>query len=320
MIKVEKLHKQYGGLNAVNHISFHVAEREKLVLLGTSGCGKTTTLKMINRLIEPTSGTIEINGKNVNHLNPTDLRRQIGYVIQNIGLFPHYTVEENIAVLPHLLQWNKPKIKNAVATIMERLQLPYDLYANKYPAQLSGGQQQRVGLGRALIAEPAVILMDEPFGALDPVTRATVRNEFLQMEEIQKKTAIVVTHDIQEAFEIGDRICFMDQGKIQQIGTAKEFIFHPANDFVRDFIKDQQFYLLLKSLTLNDIIHFLPQAIKKDEGMVIPLTESLYHVLDKMTSRGEDHTGWDTKNRINRQINFSSILGAIAQFKTHQSG
>ncbi len=245
MIKVEQLTKVFNSVKAVDDISFEVKEGENLVLLGTSGCGKTTTLKMLNRLIEPTSGQIFINGKNIQQQPPEELRRGIGYVLQNNGLFPHYTVAENIAVVPQLLKWGKAKIDNRVNELMEKLHLPVG-YLNKYPHQLSGGQQQRVGLARALVADPPVLLMDEPFGALDNVTRSKIHEEFKSLDELKRKTIILVTHDVQEAFELGDRICLMDKGKIIQEGTPAELLFNPVNDFVKEFLKHQRLQLELK--------------------------------------------------------------------------
>jgi len=218
MIKVDGVSKHFGKVNAVDDITFEVQEQENMILLGTSGCGKTTTLKMINRLIEPTSGNIFINGKNIADEQAETLRRSIGYVLQNNGLFPHYTVAENIAIVPQLLNWDKKKTEKRVTELMEKLHLSAD-YRNVYPNELSGGQQQRVGLARALVSDPPVLLMDEPFGALDNVTRANIHEEFKALDELKRKTIIMVTHDVQEAFELGDRICLMDKGKIIQSGT-----------------------------------------------------------------------------------------------------
>src|ERR1041385_4996523 len=215
MIRVEQLSKHFGAIKAVDGISFEVRDQETLILLGTSGCGKTTTLKMINRLIEPTSGRILIDGKNIQEQSPEILRRSIGYVLQNNGLFPHYTVAENIAIVPQLLKWDSKRIEKRIAELIEKLHLS-EGQLNAYPNELSGGQQQRVGLARALVADPPVLLMDEPFGALDNVTRSKIHAEFKDLDELKRKTVIMVTHDVQEAFELGDRICLMDKGKIDR--------------------------------------------------------------------------------------------------------
>jgi len=252
MIVAEHLSKQFNQTVAVDDISFEVKEGETLVLLGTSGCGKTTTLKMINRLAEPSGGRIRVNGKDVLEQNPDQLRRGIGYVLQNNGLFQHYSVAENIAIVPKLLKWDQQKIDDRTKTLLEKLHLP-ESYLPLYPNELSGGQQQRVGLARALMADPPVLLMDEAFGALDPITRASIRKEFKQLDELKRKTIVMVTHDVQEAFEMADRICLMDAGKIKQIGTPTELLFHPADPFVTSFLDEQRLQLELKAVSLNDL-------------------------------------------------------------------
>lgn len=208
MIKVQHLSKHYGSVKAVDGISFDVAEQENLVLLGTSGCGKTTTLKMLNRLIEPTKGQMQINGKDILNGPPEILRRGIGYVLQNIGLFPHYTIAENIAVVPKLMKWEDKRVKNRMHELLEKLHLPNNLL-NAYPNQLSGGQQQRVGLARALMADPPVLLMDEPFGALDEITRHKLDSDLLALWREQKLTVVFVTHSIHEAVFLSNRVVMM---------------------------------------------------------------------------------------------------------------
>lgn len=252
MIVAEHLSKHFGKAIAVDDISFEVKEGETLVLLGTSGCGKTTTLKMINRLTEPSGGRISVNGKDVLEQNPDQLRRGIGYVLQNNGLFPHYSVAENMAIVPKLLKWDQQKITQRANVLLEKLHLPEN-YLSLYPNELSGGQQQRVGLARALMADPPVLLMDEAFGALDPITRASIRKEFKNLDELKRKTIVMVTHDVQEAFEMADRICLMDAGKIRQIGTPAELLFKPADAFVASFLDDQRLQLELKAVSLNDL-------------------------------------------------------------------
>jgi osmoprotectant transport system ATP-binding protein len=252
MIRAENLTKTYNGALAVDNLSFEVAEGENLVLLGTSGCGKTTTLRMINRLIDPDSGTVYIDGSDIRKQKPEILRRGIGYVLQNHGLFPHYTVSENIAIVPRLLKWNNAAILERQNVLFEKLGLHPELM-DKYPAQLSGGQQQRVGLARSLMVNPAVLLMDEPFGALDNLTRIGIRKLFLEIDELAGKTIIMVTHDVQEAFEMGDRICLMDKGKILQIGKPEELLFHPSNEFVSDFLNEQRLQLELKALHVSEL-------------------------------------------------------------------
>lgn len=256
MITVSGLTKSFGDNKAVNDISFEVSEGENLVLLGTSGCGKTTTLKMINRLIAPDSGKITINGADITEGKPEELRRKIGYVMQSTGLFPHYTIQENIAVVPKLLHWPVDKTEQRTLELLEKFQLPQSIL-KLYPNELSGGQQQRVGLARALITDPAILLMDEPFGALDNVTRTGIQEEFKALEEFKRKTIVMVTHDVMEAFELADRICVMDKGKIIQIGTPKELLFKPTNDFVSKFLDGQRLALEFKTITIKDLWEFL---------------------------------------------------------------
>ena len=253
VIRASHLRKHFGGHAVVQDVSFEVAAGETLVLLGPSGCGKTTLLKMLNRLLEPDGGTIEINGQNVLSQRPEVLRRGIGYVIQQVGLLPHYTVAENIAVVPRLLGHAPAAIAARTTALLTRLHLPPARYAGQFPHQLSGGQQQRVGLARALAADPPIVLLDEPFGALDPLTRASVRREFRELEELRSKTVVLVTHDVTEAFELADRIMLLEAGRIQQLGTPRELLFRPANDFVRGFFAAERLALQLRTLTLSNV-------------------------------------------------------------------
>ncbi|HWB92518.1 MAG TPA: ATP-binding cassette domain-containing protein [Puia sp.] len=252
MIEVKDITKTFGAHTAVDHVSFTVKEGETVVFLGTSGCGKTTLLKMINRLLEPDSGEILIGGRRILDQRPEDLRRKIGYVFQNIGLFPHYTIAENIATVPRLLGWKNDRIAGRIATLMEKLQLKPEQYQSSYPQELSGGQQQRVGIARALAADPPVLLMDEPFGALDPITRFHVRKDFMQLDELRSKTIILVTHDIPEAFELADRILLMDKGRIIQQGTPDELLYKPAGEYVRQFLQEQRFQLEAQRIPAGD--------------------------------------------------------------------
>ncbi|MCG8320164.1 MAG: ATP-binding cassette domain-containing protein [Cytophagales bacterium] len=263
MIAVHEISKVYNDKNVVDHVSFEVKKGETLVLLGTSGSGKTTTLKMLNRLVPPTAGSIHIDGEDIMAEPPEKLRLRIGYVIQNIGLFPHYTVAENIATVPVLLNWEDNRISERIASLLQLMGLPQEM-AERYPSELSGGQKQRVGLARALAADPPIVLLDEPFGALDPITRRQIQTEFKELETLLDKTMVLVTHDIFEAIELGDRICLMHEGKIQQIGTPLALIFEPANEFVWDYFKTQRFQLEMKVLTLKDL---LPEIEPFDSGL-----------------------------------------------------
>jgi len=317
MIKVKDISKRFGKVKAVDTISFEVQEQENLILLGTSGCGKTTTLKMLNRLIEPTSGSISINGKNIADEQPEILRRGIGYVLQNNGLFPHYTVAENIAIVPQLLKWDKKKIANRTAELMEKLHLSSD-YLHVYPNELSGGQQQRIGLARALVSDPPVLLMDEPFGALDNVTRAAIHKEFKALDELKRKTIIMVTHDVQEAFELGDRICLMDQGKIVQSGIPADLLFKPANKFIKDFLKDQRLQLEFKAIRLLDIWDLLPNHHKEIHTSSLSTDTDLWAALEhfKFTDSETINISKD-KNDI-KTIGFEQLMSAFNQYKNKQ--
>ena len=235
MIEIKNIVKQYNGVPVINNLNLTVNDGEFVVLIGPSGCGKTTTLKMINRLIEADSGDILINGKSIHELNGEKLRRNIGYVIQQIGLFPNMTVEENICVVPKLLKWSKEEMSQRTHELLELVHMPYEENAKKYPNELSGGQQQRIGVLRALAAKPPVILMDEPFGALDPITRDTLQDEVKALQKSLGITIIFVTHDM-EAIKMGDRIIFMDKGVIQQDAAPEEMLRHPANEIVRNFM------------------------------------------------------------------------------------
>jgi osmoprotectant transport system ATP-binding protein len=321
MIEVQGLTKTYGQYHAVNQVSFKLETGETLALVGTSGSGKTTTLKLINRLIEPSGGQIFLNGEDIFALPPEQMRRRMGYVIQNIGLFPHYTIEENIAVVPKLLGWAKEKIKERSAYLLERLKLPAGQFFSQYPHQLSGGQQQRVGIARALAADPPVILMDEPFGALDPITRNVIRQDFINMEELSSKTTIIVTHDIEEAFELADRICVLDEGKLQQMGTPQDLLFRPANQFVETFIKEKKLDLEIRIFNLNDIFEFIPLPPSPPPEN-LPILEGKQSIKESMAiftgPSLESSQAIVQKKDLRKSINLSSMMEAFHQFLKHQ--
>ena len=236
MIKFKNVSKQYGRHVVLDDLNLEIKEGEFLVLIGPSGCGKTTTLKMINRLIEPDSGEIYVNGKNSLRQNPVELRRGIGYVIQQIGLFPNMTVEQNIAAVPKLLKYPKEQWKQIVRDLLELVNMPYEENAHKYPSELSGGQQQRIGVLRALAASPPIVLMDEPFGALDPITREALQDEVKKLQKKLKKTIVFVTHDMEEALRMADTIVFMNAGKIVQAASPEEMLRNPADNMIRGFM------------------------------------------------------------------------------------
>ena len=237
MIKFEHVSKVYtDGFKAVDSVNFEIPEGEFLVLIGPSGSGKSTTMKMINRMIPHTNGTISIDGKDITKLNPSELRRNIGYVIQQIGLFPHYTIEKNIAIVPELKGWDKEKIQARVKELLIMVDLDPEIFGKRYPKELSGGQQQRVGVARALASDPRVLLMDEPFGALDPITRDQLQDQLISLQRKLKKTIVFVTHDMDEALKLGDRIAIMKDGNLIQIDTPEKILQEPASTFVEEFI------------------------------------------------------------------------------------
>ncbi|MEW2581549.1 ABC transporter ATP-binding protein [Streptomyces syringium] len=237
MIRFEHVTKRYAdGTTAVDDLSFEVAEGELVTLVGPSGCGKTTTMKMVNRLIEPTSGHIYLDGEDIATVDPVELRRRIGYVIQQVGLFPHKTVLDNTATVPHLLGWQRKKARARAAELLDLVGLDPSVYGDRYPDQLSGGQRQRVGVARALAADPPVLLMDEPFGAVDPVVREHLQNEFLRLQSQVRKTVLFVTHDIEEAVRLGDRIAVYGNGRIEQFDPPAAVLGTPATPYVADFV------------------------------------------------------------------------------------
>ncbi|TDG36001.1 ATP-binding cassette domain-containing protein [Pedobacter changchengzhani] len=317
MVEIQNLTKNFGQTLAVDKVSFEVKKGENLIMLGTSGCGKTTTLKMINRLIEPNQGEIFINGKNINAQKPELLRRKIGYVMQNTGLFPHYTVEQNIGVLPQLLKWDKKITRQKTEELLNKLHLP-EASLTMYPNQLSGGQQQRVGLARALIADTELLLMDEPFGALDNVTRNQIQKEFKALPEFQNKTIIMVTHDVQEAFELADRIVLMDKGKVVQIGTPKDLLYRPINEFAEQFLDAQRLALELKIVSLNDL---WPYLSLNNLACTTSISSSI-NVWDSMEMiRKSDHSCFQVSNTKGekRDIDFQVLTQAFNHFQIAQA-
>lgn len=255
MLKFDNVSKVYtDGFQAVKSISFEIPKGEILVLIGPSGCGKSTTMKMINRLVPHTSGSISIGGKDITKLNKAELRRNIGYVIQQIGLFPHYTIAKNIAIVPELKGWSKNKINERVNDLLKMVGLAPEIYANRYPSELSGGQQQRVGVARALAADPDIILMDEPFGALDPITRDQLQRELLSLQKKLQKTIIFVTHDMDEALKLGDRIAIMRDGDLLQLDTPEKILHEPAFGFVEEFIGKHRMIQNPELMPITDVI------------------------------------------------------------------
>lgn len=266
MIRLEDVSKRYGDAVAVDGLSLQVEDGEVCVLIGPSGCGKTTTLRMINRLIEPTSGSIFVNGRDTAGVRPEQLRRSIGYAIQSVGLFPHMTVAANIAVVPELMRWQKSRISGRVDELLTLVGLNPAEYAGKYPRQLSGGEAQRVGVARALAADPPILLMDEPFGAVDPLNREKLQAQFARIQQDLRKTVILVTHDLDEAIRLADRIAIMEAGRLQQYDTPEAILSKPANKFVHDFVGTDRALKRLSRLAIEDFIR--PGASVSASGSV----------------------------------------------------
>lgn len=280
MLSIKNLTKIYSGnKKAVDNISLDIQSGEFIAFIGTSGSGKTTALRMINRMIEATDGQIMMNGKDVRNMNPVELRRSIGYVIQQIGLMPHMTIRENIVLVPKLLKWSKEKKDEKAKELIKLVDLPEE-YLDRYPAELSGGQQQRIGVVRALAAEQDIILMDEPFGALDPITRDTLQDLVKELQQKLGKTFIFVTHDMDEAIKLADKICIMSKGKVVQYDTPDNILRYPANDFVRDFIGQ------------NRLIQDRPNMKSVESAMIKPVTvkadDSLNDAVNIMRTRRVD--------------------------------
>ncbi|WP_030925281.1 betaine/proline/choline family ABC transporter ATP-binding protein [Streptomyces sp. NRRL B-24720] len=279
MIRFEHVTKRYAdGTTAVDDLSFDVAEGELVTLVGPSGCGKTTTMKMVNRLIEPTEGRIFLDGDDISAIDPVRLRRRIGYVIQQVGLFPHRTVLENTATVPHLLGWKRGKGRERAAELLDLVGLDPSVYGDRYPDQLSGGQRQRVGVARALAADPPVLLMDEPFGAVDPVVRERLQNEFLRLQAQVRKTVLFVTHDIEEAVRLGDRIAVYGQGSIEQFDSPATVLGAPATPYVADFVGADRG---LKRLSVTPI-----EESDLDQPPVVHLDDPLSRATERLRAEG----------------------------------
>jgi osmoprotectant transport system ATP-binding protein len=301
MIKLTEVTKTFPGTAdpAVDRLSLDIREGEVVVLVGPSGCGKTTTLKMINRLIEPTSGTITVNGQDILGLAAHELRRGIGYVIQQIGLFPHKTIADNIATVPSLLGWEKTKTAARVEELVELVELPVEML-DRYPGELSGGQRQRVGVARALAADPPVLLMDEPFGAVDPIVRSNLQDELLRLQAQLHKTIVLVTHDIDEAIKLGDRVAILSEGgHLEHYAPPGEILSSPANSFVADFLGSDRG---IKRLSLIPI-----SAIDLDPGPVLPRSATKSEAVEMMARYGIDWAaigaggrleGWFTRDDL----------------------
>jgi len=283
-ITLENVGKVYpDGTVAVGDFSLDIQAGELAVLIGPSGCGKSTVLRMINRLIEPSKGTILIDGKNIGDQDPVELRRKIGYVIQNVGLFPHQNIRTNVGTVPRLLGWNRKQIKTRADELLELVGLDPARYGNRYPHELSGGQRQRVGVARALAADPLVLLMDEPFSAVDPIVRARLQEEFLRLQATVRKTIVLVTHDIDEAVRLGDRIAVLAEGgRLMQFATPAELLGNPASQSVSDFVGTDRGIRRLAVTSVKDAMRPLGRVEDIDRLPTVPSTGTLYDALAAM--------------------------------------
>ncbi|MGE4282872.1 MAG: ABC transporter ATP-binding protein [Clostridia bacterium] len=266
MVRFEKVKKAYKDVTVIESLNLEIKEGQLVVLIGPSGCGKTTTLKMINRIIEPTSGSIYVKGEDVTKINPVMLRRKIGYVIQQIGLFPNMTIAQNVEIVPKLLGWSADKRTKRTEELLRMVDMDPEQYAGRYPSELSGGQQQRIGVLRALAAEPPLVLMDEPFGALDPITRESLQDEVKRLQKKLKKTIVFVTHDMDEALKIADVIVLMKDGEIVQAASPEELLSNPANDFVSQFIGKHRLNTAAGIATVADVMRPNPVTVTRDKG------------------------------------------------------
>jgi osmoprotectant transport system ATP-binding protein len=320
VIRLENVTKQFpGGSNAVLDLSLDIPTGQTCVLIGPSGCGKTTTLRMINRLIDPDRGRILVDGEDTSKTDPAHLRLRMGYVIQQTGLFPHMTVGENVATVPRLWQWDKARIKVRVEELLQLVGLDPAEYRDRYPHQLSGGQRQRVGFARALGADPPILLMDEPFGAVDRITRERLQHEFINIQRSMRKTVVFVTHDIDEAVMVGDRICLMQmQAKIAQYDTPERILTQPASDYVAEFLGRERLVRRMSVVTID------PSALEHPAGgaargeprvqLTSSLTEAFAAALTSPTERvavfdGENYVGTFTATSLLESLRRASTDG-----------
>jgi osmoprotectant transport system ATP-binding protein len=321
MISIRHVTKSFRKNAAIDDFSLEIAAGEHVVLLGPSGSGKTTLLRMINGLVTPSSGTVLINGRNIAEQPGNELRRQIGYVLQRNSLFPHYTVEENIGVVPELLGWNNQAIRKRTIELMNKLGLPQE-YLSKSPIELSGGEAQRVNLARALAADAPILLMDEPFSSLDIITKRAIREEFIQLDEFQKKTMVMVSHDIREAFELGTTICLLNEGKLIQKGTPAELLYNPVNNFVKDFLSSDYLQLSFGTTSIIDLWDFLSGDDNSEEDSAVGLAcdTTLWKAMELIQNKTNDHeiiTVRHARTGEWKRTSWGNLLEAYSLFQRH---
>jgi len=313
LIKFEDISKLYGSQAVVDHLNLDVNPGELVTLIGASGCGKTTTLKMVNRIIEPSSGRIYVNGQDVLQQDPVELRRGIGYVIQQIGLFPNMTIAENIAVVGKLLHWSKARMNDRAEELLRMVDMDPAIYMNRYPKELSGGQQQRIGVLRALAADPAIILMDEPFGALDPITRDQLQNEFKKIQTHLKKTILFVTHDMDEALKMADTIVLMRNGQIVQAAPPDEMLRNPADDYVVNFIGSNRGLRSPDDVLVEEIMIPNPITIEISRGLAEGLERMRKHRVDSLMVVDQNNvlSGIITIKELQQNMSKGGRIGSI---------
>jgi len=312
MIEIAHLSKRFAasGPPAVDDLSLSIGEGEICVLIGPSGCGKTTTMRMINRMIEPDSGVIKIAGRDVTNIDAVELRRSVGYVIQQVGLFPHMPIGENVATVPQLLGWDSARIASRVDALLEQVDMDPKRYRDRYPRELSGGQKQRVGVARALAADPPVMLMDEPFGALDPITRAALQDEFLRLLYELRKTIVFVTHDIDEALKMGTRIAILRSGRLVQFDRPQAILAHPSDAFVEAFVGDDR---ALKRLGLLNVGRFAVAGAPPAGAPAIDASQDLRDALSALLAANVDVGAVVDGQGVNRGvITLHAIRAALA--------
>ena len=310
MIEFKNVNKNFKNKKVLKDLSFNINKGELVSIIGASGCGKTTTLKMINRLINPSSGQILIDGENIASKDIIKLRRNVGYVIQQTGLFPHMTVRENIELISTIEKNDKKKISKKTVELMEMVGLEKDEYLDRYPTELSGGQQQRVGVARAFATNPEVILMDEPFSALDPITRNQLQDELLELQNTLKKTIVFVTHDMDEAIKISDRICIMNEGEIAQYDTPENILKNPSNDFVSEFIGRNRIWSSPEFIRAKDIMIENPVTCFKSSSLLRCIEKMKKNKVDSLMviSKGNDLLGIVTAKQIQKMTDRSVLL------------
>lgn len=304
MIKLKNVTKKFGDKIAVDNLSIELKKGEICTFVGESGCGKSTTLKMINRLIDADFGVIEINGENISNYKEEELRRKIGYVVQSIGLFPHMNVRENISIVPKLLKWDEEKILERVKELINLVGLDVQSYINKYPFELSGGEAQRIGVARALAADPEIILMDEPFGAIDPLNRGNLQESFLKIQKDLKKTVIFVTHDMDEAMKMGDKIAIMSKGSLEYFGSPEEMVLS-KNQFIKSFLGTESH---IKILARFNVEKYMNSKYKENTKYKIDAKANVRDVIATMFEHGVDKMNIIKNNEIIGTVFLNDII------------